>query len=84
LTQGIEIMVICIRARYENRPLHGMINATLFSGKKPVAFKVTLYDEHKGFIKLPKDVYASMDEAKGAASLQGFSLLQWDVTECEV
>jgi len=43
-----------------------------------------LYDEKKGLLSLPKERYGSMAEAKGAASLQGFSLLQWDDTECEV
>ncbi len=77
-------MVICLRARYENRPLHGVIRVSLFSGKSPVEYRVMLYSEKKGHIALPKERYSTMSEAKGAASLKGFSLLQWDDTECEV
>jgi len=61
-----------------------MIQVTIFSGKVPVEYKLVLYNEQKGFIKLPKDKFRSFNEAKGAASLHGYSLLDWDVTECEV
>lgn len=76
-------MEICPRARYDKKPLRGIIRASLFSGKIPVEFKMTLYDETKGFITLPKDRFKSMDEARGVASMRGFSILHWDVTKCE-
>lgn len=77
-------MVICTRARYENRPLHGVIRVSLFLGKRPVEYSMTLYDENKGLLALSKEKFSTIEEAKGAASLQGFSLLHWDETELEV
>jgi hypothetical protein len=77
-------MVICTRCRYKRRPDHGLIRVTRFVDKNPVEYTLQLYKENIGFLKTNKKKFQTIADAKGHASLYGYSLAFWESEERDV
>lgn len=74
-------MTICTRSCYKKRPDHGLIRVVRFVGKKPVEYSLQLYSEKKGMLTLKKNSFETIEQAKGYASLFGFTISNWQDEE---